>query len=136
MIEKKTNSERLVTKNKEELKYITAKYRSFFELNYFKFLGKDLLKSLLELTEGAKVSFKEYFKNDDKDANETLIEKCLGGHRNMIYGNKNKLNSYGYNNENIMNLAQKVSKTLQGSFAGNPIPFNDESAKEIINNLI
>ena len=47
-----------------------------------------------------------------------------------------RLNNYGYNKEHIINIAKGVSAALQGSFAGNPIPFNDKSAEEILNNLI
>ena len=72
-------------------------------------------------------------KTSQKEGNKKLFNDL-----NKLYKKFNipKLSRYGYNNENIMNLAQEVSKALQGSFSGNPIPFNDKSAKEVINNLI
>jgi len=71
--------------------------------------------------------------SSQKDGNMKLFDNM-----NKLYSKFNipKLSRYGYNNENIMNLAKEVSKALEGSFAGNPIPFNDKSAKEVINNLI
>ena len=111
LIDKKTNTEELAMRNTQELKYITAKYRNIFELNYFKFLGKDLLKSLLELTEGAKVSFKEYFDKDiglNYNENKPIIDKCLSTHKNMIYGNANKLNSYGYLNSMYLGVLLNI----------------------------
>ena len=47
-----------------------------------------------------------------------------------------KLNRYGYNRKNIKNISREVAAALHGSFLGNPIPFNDKSAQEILNNLI
>jgi len=47
-----------------------------------------------------------------------------------------KLDEYGYNKKNIIDLSKKVSNALNGSFAGNPILFNKNSAKEVLNKLI
>jgi len=68
-----------------------------------------------------------------KDGNKKLLDSL-----NELYIKLNipRLNSYGYNSKNSMNIAQEVSKALQGSFAGNPIPFTEKSAEEILNRLI
>ena len=47
-----------------------------------------------------------------------------------------KLSKYGYNKSNIADLSKNVANALEGSFKGNPIPFNDKSAGEILNRLI
>lgn len=46
------------------------------------------------------------------------------------------LRKYGYKNEDMQKLANNVSKALEGSFLGNPIPFNTKSAEEILTSLI
>ena len=47
-----------------------------------------------------------------------------------------KLSRYGYSIKDAPKLAQKVSNALAGSFDGNPIPFNEDSAKSILSKLI
>jgi len=47
-----------------------------------------------------------------------------------------RLADFGYINDDIDNLASKVSIALDGSFSGNPITFNEQSAKEIIKKQI
>ena len=47
-----------------------------------------------------------------------------------------KLSQYGYNKSDIADLSKKVANALEGSFKGNPIPFNENSAKEVLNKLI
>ena len=102
MVNEKNNKIKLKLKNSDELKYITAKYKSVFELNYFKFLGRSLLKQLIELTESAKKEFKIYFDSDIQFKNvlenKRLINECMNNNEKMIYGNNKKLNSYGYLN--------------------------------------
>jgi len=46
------------------------------------------------------------------------------------------LKDYGYLKGDINNLAKSVSKALQGSFSGNPIPFNTSSAEQVLSNLL
>ena len=72
-------------------------------------------------------------KTSQKDGNKKLFNEL-----NELYIKLNipRLNDFGYHHENTMNIAKKVSEELQGSFAGNPIPFTDKSAEEILNRLI
>jgi len=72
-------------------------------------------------------------KTSKKDGNNKLFDNL-----NELYVKHNipKLSNYGYNSKNSMNIAREVSKALQGSFAGNPIPFTYKSAEEILNRLI
>ncbi len=46
------------------------------------------------------------------------------------------LRKLGYKNEGVKTLAQNVSKSLEGSFLGNPISFNVKSAEEVLTKLI
>ena len=77
------------------------------------------------------------YNGDDMISTEDMNKK-LFDNLNELYVKLNipTLSSYGYNSKNSMNIAREVSKALQGSFAGNPIPFNDKSAEEILNRLI
>ena len=43
-----------------------------------------------------------------------------------------KLSDYGYVNTDIEELSSKVALSLTGSFSGNPIPFNQDSAKWVL----
>ena len=47
-----------------------------------------------------------------------------------------KISKYGYNKKDVDNLSKKVSKALSGSFSGNPIPFNTNSAKEVLKTIV
>ncbi len=42
----------------------------------------------------------------------------------------------GYNHDNVAALAAAASAALSGSFTGNPIPFNEQSAREVLAALI
>ncbi|NTU54600.1 MAG: iron-containing alcohol dehydrogenase [Chlorobiaceae bacterium] len=42
---------------------------------------------------------------------------------------------YGYGKGNMAELAEKASKSLSGSFAGNPVEFNEDSARVVIDAL-
>ena len=46
------------------------------------------------------------------------------------------LKDYGYVLGDVDALAEEVSTSLSGSFLGNPIPFNIESASEVLRNNI
>ena len=46
------------------------------------------------------------------------------------------LSKFGYKKNQVEELAYNSSKSLAGSFLGNPIPFDKSSAMEVINNLI
>jgi len=46
------------------------------------------------------------------------------------------LSNFGYKRNQVEELAYNSSKSLSGSFSGNPIPFDKSSATEVINNLI
>ncbi len=46
------------------------------------------------------------------------------------------LSVYGYDSSSLDILADKVSNALSGSFSGNPLPFDDKSAKEVLKNLV
>jgi alcohol dehydrogenase len=43
-----------------------------------------------------------------------------------------KLSDYGYVNTDVEDLSSKVALSLTGSFSGNPIPFNQDSAKWVL----
>ena len=72
-------------------------------------------------------------KTSIKDGNKKLFDNL-----NELYTKLDipKLNSYGYNSDISSNIAKDVSAVLQGSFVGNPIPFDDKSAEEILNRVI
>ena len=79
-----------------------------------------------------------YFLSDDscltlKEKNEKLFSEL----NNFYIENKIPvLKDYGYSSENIKILAKSVAKALEGSFSGNPIPFNVSSAEEVLGNLL
>tara|TARA_Y100000588_G_scaffold390539_1_gene496332 strand:- start:1212 stop:2327 length:1116 start_codon:yes stop_codon:yes gene_type:complete len=66
-------------------------------------------------------------------ANEKLFDQL-----NILYKKLEipKISKYGYNKKDVKNLSIKVSKALDGSFSGNPIPFDENSAEEVLNQLI
>ena len=47
-----------------------------------------------------------------------------------------RLCDYGYGKENINQLAKNISSSLEGSFAGNPVPFDLQSAIDILEKQI
>jgi len=55
-----------------------------------------------------------------------------------IYNNYDipTLNEFGYNKDQVDDLAENASISLSGSFSGNPIPFDKSSAIEVISSLI
>ena len=83
--------------------------------------------------------YKEYanfFLNDAlsmEEKNEKLFEELDKLDIKLDIPN---LSSYGYKVNSIEDLANNVAVALGGSFSGNPILFNEQSAKEVLIKLI
>jgi len=43
--------------------------------------------------------------------------------------------SYGYGKGNMHLFAKEASQALQGSFGGNPVPFDEQAALEVVGRL-
>jgi len=67
-------------------------------------------------------------------------KSCIDLFKKMekIYSRYNipKLSKYGYNENNIYDFSKEASKSLTGSFDGNPVIFNEEAVRTVIRNLI
>ncbi|TLU83418.1 MAG: iron-containing alcohol dehydrogenase [Chlorobium sp.] len=68
-----------------------------------------------------------------KEATIELLEEMDALYKQLEIPN---LVSYGYGQGNVAELAQKASEALKGSFSGNPIEFTEESAREVVLQLI
>ena len=75
--------------------------------------------------------YNEYHKfiNSDVDSNSILFNRF---EELYLKYKIPRLSDYGYGKEDINRLAKNVSSALEGSFSGNPIPFNLQSVKEIL----
>ena len=71
--------------------------------------------------------------NSEKEANAKLFKELDGFYERY---NIPDLSDFGYKKNQVEELADKSSKSLAGSFLGNPIHFDKFSAREVINNLI
>tara|TARA_B100002052_G_C15876953_1_gene597443 strand:+ start:5 stop:1147 length:1143 start_codon:yes stop_codon:yes gene_type:complete len=69
----------------------------------------------------------------EKEANRQLFKDL-----NILYEKYDipDLSHFGYKKNQVQELANKSSESLAGSFSGNPIPFDQNSAIDVINNLI
>ena len=73
------------------------------------------------------------FKGSVKDQNEYLFEQLNSLYRKFDIPN---LSNYGYSKSDISNLAKESSEALSGSFNGNPVKFDKNSAEQILSKLI
>ena len=79
--------------------------------------------------------FNDYYMliDNDKNSNATLFKELK-----ILYQKYKipRLKDFGYSQEDIKYLSNKVSSSLEGSFSGNPIPFNLHSAIDILKKQI
>ena len=84
--------------------------------------------------------FLNYGQLIDGETQKTIIEKneSLFSELDLLY-NKLKipnLSDYGYTISDIPILAEEASQALSGSFTGNPIHFNKNSAIDVLTKLL
>ena len=73
------------------------------------------------------------FKGSVNDQNEYLFSELNSLYKKFSIPN---LSSYGYSRSDISNLAKQSSEALSGSFNGNPVKFDKNSAEKILSKLI
>ena len=85
--------------------------------------------------ENQKIQFeiREYFKDSlSMDEIDHLIKNLKGETKSLLRIPIPKLKDFNYKIEDIDSLSNAVSNSLSGSFAGNPILFDNKSAFDVL----
>ena len=77
--------------------------------------------------------YKDYKALDSNDSSTGLFEKM-----EQIYSLYKipRLVNFNYSKEKVEEMAEISGQSLKGSFSGNPVPFNSNSAYAVLNKLL